>query len=322
MKRRYQTLLDKSIAAMRAAIDIVNRPKYGYREEVFVILCVNAWELLIKAKWLKDHNGKISCLYVEENIKNKKTGVTRKKYKKTRSKNPMTHELSYLIRHLNANNAVIESNVVNNIESLIEARDNAIHFFTHTARIDTMIREIGLASIKNYVEIVEEWFDDKLEEFGFCLVPVSVVDVPTAITSLIGNQAEKRFVEYLSSVIEKQDQSSSKSVAIILDVKFSKASEFSNLKFQLVSDSENKISLSEEEQLKLYPFDYKEVVSKLKARYSNFSKNKMFNKLMQEVKKDTSLHMVRFLNPKKKKTSQDFYSSNIFNFFDKHYEKK
>ena len=321
MKRRYQTLLDKSIAAMRAAVDIVNRPKYDYREEVFVILCVNAWELLIKAKWLKDHDGKISCLFVEHKKRelfDKKT----KRYKKTRSGNPMTHELSYIIRQLNANSTVLDANVVKNIELLVEARDNATHFFNQTAKIDILIREVGLASIKNYCEIVEEWFGNKLEEFGFCLVPISIVNPPESFHGLVGNKEEKRFVEYYSAIIAQQDDTSSKHISIVLKVKIGKSSHANQLDFRIDPKSDKTIMISEEDRLAQFPLEYSEMVKRMKERYSDFVMNKDFHNHMKTIKKNSSCCLTRFLNPKDKKMQKMFYNTNVFQYFDTVYKKR
>src|SRR5688572_3933739 len=49
-KARSVQLIEKSIAAMIAAIDTYNSPGQLYREETFAILALNAWELLFKAK--------------------------------------------------------------------------------------------------------------------------------------------------------------------------------------------------------------------------------------------------------------------------------
>jgi len=64
MKAIYKQLVDKSIAAALAAIEVYNKPDFRYREESFVILLVNAWELLLKAKILKDSKNRLSSLYV------------------------------------------------------------------------------------------------------------------------------------------------------------------------------------------------------------------------------------------------------------------
>ncbi len=64
MKARSKELLDRAVAATVAAIEIYNKPDFLYREEAFSVLAINGWELLLKAKWLADHNNKINALYV------------------------------------------------------------------------------------------------------------------------------------------------------------------------------------------------------------------------------------------------------------------
>ena len=56
MKRNqlYESLIDKSISSMLSAIEIYNKPDFKYREETFAILSVNSWELLFKAKLLRE----------------------------------------------------------------------------------------------------------------------------------------------------------------------------------------------------------------------------------------------------------------------------
>ena len=66
MKARSKELLDRAVAATVAAIEIYNKPDFPYREEAFAVLAINGWELLLKAKWLVDHNNRVSTLYVME----------------------------------------------------------------------------------------------------------------------------------------------------------------------------------------------------------------------------------------------------------------
>lgn len=70
-KSKYSLLLEKSIQAVLSAIELYNKPVFSYREESFSILMVNAWELLLKAKKLKDNNGKLTCLYIPISKKTK-----------------------------------------------------------------------------------------------------------------------------------------------------------------------------------------------------------------------------------------------------------
>ncbi len=60
-------LIENSIAASLSAIEIYNKPNFLYRNEVFCILIVNAWELLFKAKLLADNNYDIKSIHVFDN---------------------------------------------------------------------------------------------------------------------------------------------------------------------------------------------------------------------------------------------------------------
>ena len=97
MKARSKELLDRAVAATVAAIEIYNKPDFLYREEAFAVLAINGWELLLKAKWLADHQNKVSSLYVME-PRTKRDGTKSRKFqiKLTASHNPFTHSLDFL----------------------------------------------------------------------------------------------------------------------------------------------------------------------------------------------------------------------------------
>ena len=80
----YSHLVESSLSAAAAAIEIYNKPNFTYREEAFTILLINAWELLLKAKILLDANDDIKSLYVSD----RKGG-----YKQSRNGAPLTIEI-------------------------------------------------------------------------------------------------------------------------------------------------------------------------------------------------------------------------------------
>lgn len=124
----YRSLLDKSIASMLAAIEIYNKPNFAYREDSFAILCVNAWELILKAVYLKLNRYKMNTLY--EMVPKRRKDGTNSKIKEpaiNRAGNPKTLSIEKIIEHLK-HSKVIDSNLYENIYALIELRDNAIHF--------------------------------------------------------------------------------------------------------------------------------------------------------------------------------------------------
>jgi hypothetical protein len=105
MKARSRELLDRAIAAMVAAIDVYNKPDFPYRAESFTILALNGWELLLKAKWLADHDNRLNSLYVRYSRSEQK----RSRYKRTRSGNPLTHSLDHLANELAIQKALDET---------------------------------------------------------------------------------------------------------------------------------------------------------------------------------------------------------------------
>nr|WP_292276877.1 DUF3644 domain-containing protein [Marinobacter sp.] len=79
---------------MLSAIEIYNKPDFNYREEIFSVLCINAWELLFKAKVLQLARNQITSLYVWEHRQLKLGGKSKKKYiKNNRAGNPMSVSL-------------------------------------------------------------------------------------------------------------------------------------------------------------------------------------------------------------------------------------
>ena len=86
-KAKYQDILEKSVQADLSAIEVYNKPDFKYREESFSILMVNAWELLLKAKVLKDNNNRLESIYVIDPSQTKKDGTPYKnpRFKTSRS---------------------------------------------------------------------------------------------------------------------------------------------------------------------------------------------------------------------------------------------
>jgi hypothetical protein len=83
----YWTVVEKSRAACVAAVETYNRASSSYREETFAILMVNAWELLLKARILKENGGRRSAIYAYEQ-KPRKDGKPGKRKTVRRGRSP------------------------------------------------------------------------------------------------------------------------------------------------------------------------------------------------------------------------------------------
>ncbi len=174
--------MDVSIQAALSSIEIYNKPDFKYREQTFTILIVNAWELLLKAKMLKDNADDVESLYIPM-----KDGT----FKKNRMGNPLTIEILGAMKACS-----LDSNVISNLEHLVEIRDTAIHYY-HDSAIAYLVYTLGVASLKNYQKLVSDWFGRSLLEYNFYILPLgfaynfqtlSLLDLdtkPEAIANLI-----------------------------------------------------------------------------------------------------------------------------------------
>lgn len=324
MKSKSNELLDKSIAAMIAAIEVYNKPDFMYRGETFSILAINSWELLLKAKYLKDNRNKMRSLYVMEPIINKDGSKSKKKkIKTTRSGNPFTHSIEFIAKKL-IEKGEMDQVVFNNIMALIELRDSAIHFYNYSLKFNVRIQEIGTASLKNYVSLYKKWFDKDLSEFNFYLMPLSFVQAHKETDILLLNAEEKNFFKYVDDLEDSASSDGEYSIALNIDVKFSKSTSKDAIKVALSQDSDAiKVTLTEE-QLKLkYPMDYAELTAKCKERYSDFVLNGDYHTNRRLYENDDKCAYTRFLDPDKKKSGKKvFYNDVMLLRLDKHYTKK
>lgn len=159
MKAVYKQLVDKSVAAALAAIEVYNKPDFRYREESFVILLVNAWELLLKAKILKDSKNRLSSLYIH-------FGTNNRKIKRSRTGNPLTIELFGAMQKLSLDPVVSE-----NLSSLVEIRDTAVHFHNDDG-VRYVVFTLGVAALRNYQHLAKEWFKKSLASYHFYILPI------------------------------------------------------------------------------------------------------------------------------------------------------
>lgn len=320
--KTYECLIDKSIGSMLSAIEIYNKPDFKYREETFAILAVNAWELLLKARILKLNKFKINSIYCYEPYVNKK-GIKSKKRKvvaKNRINNPKTISILEALRILEAKNE-ISNGLKGNVESLIEFRDNAIHFINEN-EYSKVLQELGFACIKNYVLILKQWnVTQNLNKYNLYLMPLAYVDNKLDVDA-VSSSEYKNFLNLIRQKLSDESAGDEYDIAIKIDVEFQKGNSFDAVGFKYEKDGVA-INLSEEDFRKRYPLTYVEVTDKARKRYSDFKQNKRFNEIMSQIKKNEKLYYERRLdnqNPKSQK--KGFYSSNIWKELDENFTKK
>lgn len=319
-------LSEKSISAAISAIEIYNKPDFSYREEAFSLLMVNAWELLLKAKWLVDRNEDVSTLYVID--AERPEGVT---YKLSRSGYPITHGVHFLsAKLLEDPDSGLDKPCHDNIQALIEIRDNSAHFINKDIYFGRRILEIGTASLRNYVQLGMEWFQLDLSRYNFFLMPISFYHgfdaVQPAADALYPEQVT-RLLEYLDNLQQEDaplEDMSTQHVALRLETRLVRGNKPEAVEFKWTNDpSAPTIALREEDVTKNYPLTYRELTDALRRRYSNFLENRQYHRLRSEIEKENKYCLVRLLNPNNPNSSkQRFFNPNIFQEFDKYYERR
>lgn len=320
--KTYQSLLDKSINSMLSAIEIYNKPNFCYREETFAILAVNSWELLFKAYLLKRYSYKLNCLYKMEFIVKKNGGNSkRKKPSLNRTGNPMTISIYDAMAKIEKIDQKFSPNLKASVETLIELRDNAIHFHNEK-NVSRELQQLGFACIKNYITIIKKWnLEIKMSKYNLHLMPLAYVDANIQAQGIVTDEVKK----YLNFIKQKVEDNSKRndefSVAISVDINFKKSNSLDGLHVQYDKNG-TAVTISEEDMRQKFPLTYNDVTSIIKERYENCKIDKAFHLIMKSIKENDKLYHFRKLDTTLEKSSgKGFYSSNIWQELDKHYNK-
>lgn len=308
--RESERIVEKSVQAALAAIEIYNKPDFNYREETFSVLLVNAWELLLKARILSINNEDIESIY----IRNTQSSSG---FDETRSGNPKTVSINKAISRLS-----LDPTMKANLDALIEIRDNAIHFRNDSHLLHIKTLEVGVASLQSYVSTIKDWFSYNLERYNFYIMPMSFYHSfeMKSFSVSSDNKQNQNLLRYISKLESEHDSEypGQHNISLILETELVK----SKLRFDPTNNQAIPVKLTTEDFRKKYPWNFKDhLIPKLKERYVNFSVNSRFHGLKEEMYEKTNYSAARRIDEDKPYTEKRFYSTNVFKWFDNHYIK-
>lgn len=315
---RSNIVLQKSIEAAKAAIELYNKPEFPYRNESFSILMINAWELLLKAKKLKENHNKMTSIYVKEKIKSKKGTITnRERYKKNRTGNFSTLSITDLIK-----TEISDKNLIANLSLLLEIRDNAIHCFNKPKLLEKHYLEIIGATLSSFQTALMNWFSFDISSDSMFIIPIGFNLPKEYDLTDVSTKEEKNILKYISEQRNHTDTTSDYDIALNIEVKFTKSKSEKAQEVRYSSDG-LPIKIDTEEVFKgKYPLSYDELLCKLQNRYVDFKQNKKFYSLKKNLEADKKYAGVRYLDYYAQKgIKKTYYSSEIIKEFDKHYTK-
>lgn len=321
-------LVDKAIDACIAAIEVYNKPDFRYREEAFSILMFNAWELLLKARVLKENRNKPRSIEIWEPAK-KKDGTKSKRMqpKLNRCSTAMTIEAmraATLVRGYAKDG--IDDACIDNLNLLAEVRDSCIHLALVGPGLGKRIQEVGSASLRNFVRAAESWFKWDLSRFNFYLMPLAFHGPAESVVSLLkeNRPAATKLLEYIAQTERKYvgQDAGTFNVTLQMELKFLRTAHPEAIPVRQSPDG-IPVTLSEADVRNRWPWDFETLTTKLRERYSNFSQNRRYTTLRRPLEGDLRYCHVRLLDPAEPRSgSKRFYSPNIVSEFDKHYTLK
>jgi Protein of unknown function (DUF3644) len=327
----YNTLVAKSRAACVAALETYNRALAPYREENFAILMINAWELLLKARIIKENGGKLSSVYVRE-VARLKSGQygKRTRIRLTRCGSP------YTISIVEARNIVrgykkdgLDEIAAANITALIDIRDHATHFIASQTSLTKTLSEISFAAVRNYIIASQKWFKVTFSDLNLAAIPISF-SLSQTHSEAVAKATPAEVVRFLAHI--KREEEGLTTVAsdywysVVVAINVVKKAMDDAVPIKLAGPGETPHFTVSIEDDKLPPgmtWTYSDLTKACRKRYSDFLQNDVFHKIRGRLEKDKKLCHERFLVPGNKNGQRTkFYNPNILREFDRHYSLK
>ena len=298
MSTVHQDMLECSLQAALASIELYNKPDFKYREQLFTITNVNAWELLLKAKIVQDSGDNLTALYIPHSGGG---------YKSTRSGNPMTLELLGCVNKLAHD---LDTALVENINALVAIRDTAVHFY-HSQSLSYVIYALGVASLRNYQKKIKQWWGNSLRDYNFYILPLAFA-YNFQTLSLLELETEPEVISNLiRAVSETQasvDQSTGYFFTCEVRTEIKSAKSFAGMAdFTTVidpnADPETPIVIKTQLLTDKYPLSYLELVQKIKAAKSGVKQHQI-DKIIRDhkMKDDERFAIANYRTNKQKDT--------------------
>lgn len=326
---KYMRLVTKSREACLSAVETYNRASAMYREETFAILMINAWELLLKARIMRENGGKASSLYEFRHRRKKDGNASKlKKIKKTRCGAPMTIGLD------RACNLVagytrdrVDQSCIANIDALLEIRDSATHFVAPDALLKKTLTEISLASVRNYVIAAQQWFGVTFSDLNIASIPLSF-DLDQKEVEAVARKSSNAVVRFLTHMeilrIKAIADESDFAFSVRVNFDLIKNKDDTAIKAAIVNaDPDLTISVESDKVPAGFDWTYQILLSKLTERYSDLKQNPAFHAIMTPLRANSKFCYHRYLNPTTKSGGKKaFFSPNVIKEFDAHYTRK
>lgn len=305
-------LLDASVAALFAGIEIHNKPHISYRYSSSVILIINAWELALKA-FVYKYIGK-------KNVYEGKDGHTIS----------FTKAADNVRVYLNTIKPKSFEAVFDNLMLLNEYRCKDVHFVG--AKIDPLMFMLISKAVLNYDEFIKKHFNkDITRDDNLIILPIGL-KLPLNPIEYLRQEYKLAQDDFVSHVIQNIKELNAaniqESIVVGFDIFTASVKKATNADIVAAIDSSAGVKLTKSVRVTddpnapamriepdLPPLTYSDLQKRLKKRNPEMKFGKKFNSIIRELKKNPALCRERLLNPKKKDgTKTWFYTEEAVDF--------
>lgn len=253
-------LVDNSLSAILAAIEIYNKPQMTYRDEVTVTLIVNAWELALKAALRQD----------QKNIF----------YPKRRNEPYKSLSLEECLNRVTTQGlwpAHIDGPaVVANVKALTEYRNRAIHLY-NAQGLGAVIYPFLQQNILNYRDFMLERFKkDLADSITWQLLPLGATAPADAVRFLKTDSSAtmitevQDFIEVLRGYMDEAEASGSEMtrVATVYDINMQSVKKMTSadLVVAISPTGDGQVVVRKSDPNQTHPYSMKTLLEKVNAR--------------------------------------------------------
>jgi len=312
-------LLDASVAALFAGIEIHNKPHIAYRYSSCVILIINAWELALKA-------------FVYKYIDKKKI------FEGTKGHTISFTKAADIVRiHLNTIKANSFEAVFNNLMLLNEYRCKDVHFVGQ--KLDALMFMLISKAVLNYDNFIKTHFNkDVTKDDNLIILPIGL-KLPLNPIEYLKQEYKLAQDDFVSHVIQNIKELNAaniqESIVVGFDIFTASVKKATNADIVAAIDSEATVKLTKVVRVTddpnaplvrmepdLPPLTYKELRIKLKKKMPSIKFGQDFNDIMKKVKKNKEMCCERSLNPRNPKALKTcFYYEKTVDFIIEQYGK-
>lgn len=253
-------LVDNSLAAMLAAVEVYNKPRMTYRDEITVMLVVNAWELALKAT-LRQKNRSIF-------------------YPKKRGETYRSIALDSALSRVAANNlwpAGIDGPAVTaNVKALTEYRNRAIHLY-NAQGLGAVIYPFLQQNVLNYRDFMLVRFKkDLADSMTWQLLPLGATAPADAVQFMKVDRSAtmvtevQQFIDELRSFMDEAEAAGSDMtrVATVYDINMQSVKKMTSadLVVAVSSTADGRVVMRKTDPNQTHPYSMMELLDKVNER--------------------------------------------------------